>query len=63
MQQQVEALEGAGQPDDSLKEIQKILYSTEVVTPYSNCVFWLTFSQEGFEVPDNAAPVEEEETF
>ncbi|KAI9462977.1 calponin homology domain-containing protein [Boletus coccyginus] len=47
VQQQVEALEGAGQPDDSLKEIQKILYSTE----------------EGFEVPDNAAPAEEEETF
>lgn len=63
MQQQAEVLEGAGQQDDTLKEIQKILYSTEVVTPYPNCVLWLTFSQEGFEVPDSAAPAEEEETF
>ncbi|KAG8214809.1 calponin homology domain-containing protein [Butyriboletus roseoflavus] len=47
VQQQVEALEAAGQQDDTLKEIQKILYSTE----------------EGFEVPDTVAPVEEEETF
>ncbi|KAG9315521.1 calponin homology domain-containing protein [Chiua virens] len=47
VQQQVEAQEAAGQQDDSLKEIQKILYSTE----------------DGFEVPENAVPAEEEETF
>lgn len=48
VQQQVEVLERAGQPEDhTLKEIQKILYSTE----------------DGFEVPDNAEPVGEEETF
>jgi len=47
VQQQMETLERAGQEDYTLKEIQKILYSTE----------------EGFEVPENAAPAEEEETF
>ncbi|KAH7885153.1 calponin homology domain-containing protein [Phlebopus sp. FC_14] len=47
VQQQSEALEAAGQQDDTLKEIQKILYSTE----------------EGFEVPENAGQVDEEETF
>lgn len=30
MQQQVEVLEADGKDDDTLREIQKILYSTEV---------------------------------
>jgi RP/EB family microtubule-associated protein len=47
VQQQLEVLEGEGKDDHTLREIQKILYSTE----------------EGFEVPDAAAPVDEEETF
>ncbi|KAF7968142.1 hypothetical protein HWV62_29953 [Athelia sp. TMB] len=46
-QQQVEALEAEGKDDETLREIQKILYSTE----------------EGFEVPEGGAPVDEEETF
>ncbi|KAF9234691.1 calponin homology domain-containing protein [Melanogaster broomeanus] len=46
-QQQVEVLEKDGQQDETLKEIQKILYSTE----------------DGFEVPENAVPADEEETF
>lgn len=32
VQQQVEALEAAGQDDNTLREIQRILYSTEVIT-------------------------------
>jgi RP/EB family microtubule-associated protein len=47
VQQQTETLESQGKEDDNLKEIQKILYSTE---------------QDGFEVPENTA-VDEEETF
>ncbi|KAF8187760.1 calponin homology domain-containing protein [Pholiota molesta] len=47
VQQQIEVLEGEGKDDHTLREIQKILYSTE----------------EGFEVPDAAAAVDEEETF
>lgn len=47
VQQQIEVLEGDGKDDQTLRDIQKILYSTE----------------EGFEVPDAAAPLDEEETF
>jgi len=47
VQQQIEVLETAGSDDETLREIQKILYSTE----------------DGFEVPENAVPVDEEETF
>ncbi|CAA7266082.1 unnamed protein product [Cyclocybe aegerita] len=47
VQQQLEVLEAEGKDDHTLKEIQKILYSTE----------------DGFEVPDANAPVDEEETF
>ncbi|KAL0960545.1 hypothetical protein HGRIS_005583 [Hohenbuehelia grisea] len=47
VQQQLEVLEGEGKSDLTLTEIQKILYSTE----------------DGFEVPDPNAPVDEEETF
>ncbi|KAF8580633.1 hypothetical protein K439DRAFT_1648140 [Ramaria rubella] len=46
-QAQLEVLEGAGNDDETLREIQKILYSTE----------------EGFEVPEGGQPVDEEETF
>ncbi|KAJ7270481.1 calponin homology domain-containing protein [Mycena rebaudengoi] len=46
-QQKIEALEAAGQDDETLREIQTILYSTE----------------EGFEVSDDAAVLDEEETF
>lgn len=45
-QQQIEVLEAEGKDDVTLREIQKILYSTE----------------DGFEVPEQAA-VDEEETF
>ncbi|QRV92101.1 rp/eb family microtubule associated protein [Ceratobasidium sp. AG-Ba] len=44
VQQQVEVLEGEGKDDHTLREIQKILYSTE----------------EGFEVPEGAPVDEEE---
>jgi len=47
VQQQSEALEANGQDDETLKEIQKILYSTE----------------DGFEVPEGGAAGEDEETF
>ncbi|KAG5643829.1 hypothetical protein DXG03_009606 [Asterophora parasitica] len=47
VQQQIEVLEGEGKDDQTLRDIQKILYSTE----------------EGFEVPEGGAPVDEEETF
>jgi len=47
VQAQMETLEADGKDDHTLREIQKILYSTE----------------EGFEVPDAAAAVDEEETF
>jgi len=47
VQAQMEVLEADGKDDHTLREIQKILYSTE----------------EGFEVPDAVAPVDEEETF
>ncbi|KIJ45890.1 hypothetical protein M422DRAFT_206549 [Sphaerobolus stellatus SS14] len=48
-QTQVEVLEAEGKDDETLREIQKILYSTE----------------EGFEVPENehGLPLDEEETF
>ncbi|KAG9076338.1 hypothetical protein FRC06_009559 [Ceratobasidium sp. 370] len=44
VQQQLEVLEGEGKDDTTLREIQKILYSTE----------------DGFEVPDTVAVDEEE---
>ncbi|TCD65861.1 hypothetical protein EIP91_002123 [Steccherinum ochraceum] len=47
VQQQMEALEADGKDDPLLRDVQKILYSTE----------------EGFEVPDPGAPADEEETF
>ncbi|KAF7371207.1 Microtubule binding protein [Mycena sanguinolenta] len=48
VQQKMETLEAAGQDDETLRDIQKILYSTE----------------EGFEVPEGEAEVvDEEETF
>ncbi|TDL18335.1 hypothetical protein BD410DRAFT_793381 [Rickenella mellea] len=47
VQQQIEVLEGAGKDDETLREIQKILYSTE----------------DGFEVPEGAPALDEEETF
>ncbi|KAN0087827.1 Calponin homology domain containing protein [Tylopilus felleus] len=47
VQQQVEVLEKAGHQDETLGLIQKILYMTE----------------DGFEVPESTAQVEEEETF
>jgi len=47
VQAQMESLEGEGKDDRTLREIQKILYSTE----------------EGFEVPDPVAQLDEEETF
>ncbi|KAF8148222.1 microtubule binding protein [Crassisporium funariophilum] len=47
VQQQLEVLEADGKDDATLRDIQKILYSTE----------------EGFEVPEGGAPVDEEETF
>jgi len=47
VQSQIETLEADGKDDHTLREIQKILYSTE----------------EGFEVPEAGAPVDEEETF
>jgi len=47
VQAQMEALEAESKDDVTLREIQKILYSTE----------------EGFEVPEGGAPVDEEETF
>jgi RP/EB family microtubule-associated protein len=46
-QQQIETLEAKGMDDETLREIQKILYSTE----------------EGFEVPEGGVAVDEEETF
>jgi len=49
-QQQIETLEADGKDDETLREIQKILYSTEA-------------SQEGFEVPEGGVAVDEEETF
>jgi len=47
VQAQLEVLEAEGKDDITLKEIQKILYSTE----------------DGFEVPDPGAALDEEETF
>ncbi|KAJ7744038.1 calponin homology domain-containing protein [Mycena maculata] len=47
VQQQTEVLEAEGKDDQTLREIQKILYSTE----------------EGFEVPEGEGLVDEEETF
>ncbi|KAG6889894.1 hypothetical protein C0995_013870 [Termitomyces sp. Mi166 len=47
VQQQLEAHEAEGKDDQTLRKIQAILYSTE----------------EGFEVPDAAGPIDEEETF
>ena len=39
VQQQVEVLEGEGKDDHTLREIQKILYSTEVRNPDSSHSF------------------------
>ncbi|KAA1472292.1 hypothetical protein DENSPDRAFT_838515 [Dentipellis sp. KUC8613] len=50
VQQQMETLEAAGSDDEVLRQIQKILYSTENV-------------QDGFEVPESGQAVDEEETF
>jgi RP/EB family microtubule-associated protein len=66
VQQQVEVLEADGKDDFTLREIQKILYSTEVI-PLLHLIFarnltTLVNNQEGFEVPDQPA-VDEEETF
>ncbi|KAF8201031.1 calponin homology domain-containing protein [Mycena galopus ATCC 62051] len=47
VQQKMETLEAAGQDDETLRDIQKILYSTE----------------DGFEVPEGEGLVDEEETF
>jgi len=47
VQQHMETLEAAGSDDNTLREIQKILYSTE----------------DGFEVPEGTAAADEEETF
>ncbi|KAJ7922051.1 hypothetical protein B0H13DRAFT_2412786 [Mycena leptocephala] len=47
IQPKMEALEAGGQVDETLREIQKILYSTE----------------EGFQVPEGEGTVDEEETF
>ncbi|THH31614.1 hypothetical protein EUX98_g2595 [Antrodiella citrinella] len=47
VQQQVEVLEAEGKDDQVLRDIQRILYSTE----------------DGFEVPDPAVQADEEETF
>ncbi|KAJ7045109.1 calponin homology domain-containing protein [Mycena alexandri] len=47
VQQKTEVLDAAGQEDETLQQIQKILYSTE----------------EGFEVPEGEEAVDEEETF
>lgn len=65
VQQQLEVLEGKSEDDVTLREIQKILYSTEVRLPQPHIDHWLTNltnTQEGFEVPEGAA-VDEEETF
>lgn len=73
VQQQVEVLEGEGKDDNTLREIQKILYSTEVRNPDSSHLI-IPFAlitldhalfdlQEGFEVPEAGAPLDEEETF
>lgn len=70
MQQQVEVLEGEGKDDHTLREIQKILYSTEVrdvdssysIAP-SILITRSSIVQEGFEVPEAGAPLDEEETF
>ena len=40
-QQQVEVLEGEGKDDETLREIQKILYSTEVITIHLTLCFWI----------------------
>jgi RP/EB family microtubule-associated protein len=67
-QQQMEHLESEGQDDVTLREIQKILYSTEVrcLSFGTNHHYWIR-EQEGFEVPEgeeqNGAIVDEEETF
>ncbi|KAJ7434337.1 calponin homology domain-containing protein [Mycena galericulata] len=77
VQQQTEVLEAAGKDDETLKEIQKILYSTEVITflpapcrrpiappppPYDALHAWVASVVEGFEVPEGDV-VDEEETF
>ena len=63
----MEALEADGKDDATLRDIQKILYSTEVsanVSPPLTIarLSILSLLQEGFEVPDGT-PVDEEETF
>jgi hypothetical protein len=41
VQQQTETLESQGKEDDNLKEIQKILYSTEVGTTFIVIIIFL----------------------
>ena len=61
MQQQLEVLESEGKDDPVMRDIQKILYSTEVNPLPTLFRTKLISSQDGFEVPD--AAVDEEETF
>jgi RP/EB family microtubule-associated protein len=68
VQQQLEVLEAEGKDDDTLKDVQKILYSTEV-GDLVRCFVDLRetdmgrLTQDGFEVPEGGAIVDEEETF
>ena len=64
VQGQLEALEAEGKDDPLLRDIQKILYSTEVCIAFLTVCFdfCLHDTQEGFEVPEGGA-VDEEETF
>lgn len=64
MQQQLEGLEAEGKDDLFLRDVQKILYSTEVSYTYFPPLRYAeTYGQgqDGFEVPEQA--VDEEETF
>jgi RP/EB family microtubule-associated protein len=61
-------LEAGGKDDETLREIQKILYSTEVglfLLFSLHLKLIRVFVQEGFEVPEGGAvpPPDEEETF
>lgn len=61
----MENLEGKGETDETLGEIQKLLYSTEVRPQFviSPRFADFPFSQDGFEVPEGGAGLDEEETF
>jgi RP/EB family microtubule-associated protein len=64
VQAQLEVLEGLGKEDETLKDIQKILYSTEVrLEKIVLRSYLIHHFQEGFEVPEGGAAVDEEETF